>query len=604
MERIEGIDDKNLEARLREAARAASPEKPVQELELRHLMRVVTACSLLRTDVYSEDRITRILSPDRGLLPTLVGRLIEEERRGHGEVLYRVRRLPEDVRRVGDKALFDAGLLGLRQVRGIDLAELGARAYLAASEALRLLAEDRRLREFFKQNRLLVLPVEDEVGFLRQCSERFPVHAGILRQLHAPAATEDAEPPATGEALVLRSAPAAADAYLDAARAGEPESAALDRQELLSAYERMVLFAALDVGRIRAALDATVVDQPRAVGALCDEIGLFASGTRDLRKPPAFFLVGPTGVGKNHLVESLVRLLEGLWRIDVPMLTIEGPNFTYPSDIHELRGATRGFIRSDEQGILSVFHEKASRAPVSVILVDEVEKAHPQLRTYFLGMLDRGTVTDNRGRVLNFAGSIVFFTSNLGYSEQEQRGAPIGFGDDDARDELKGRDAAQELKRALSPEFVNRVRMIHFDRLTRSSAERILDLELERIARRWREVHGLRLTLAPSAREELLARGFSRLFGARHLAAVLENVCNVEIAKKIRRDDRRGASDRDALVRWLRGLREGTAVFDPNEVRRRVHGTVRAEVGYGSLRIVWGGRAFDYVPEEAAEEGA
>jgi ATP-dependent Clp protease ATP-binding subunit ClpA len=176
--------------------------------------------------------------------------------------------------------------------------------------------------------------------------------------------------------------------------------------------------------------------------------------------------------------------------------------------------------------------------------------------------------------------------------------------DEAGRLDASDKDVKNDLRRALSPEFVNRVRMIHFDRLTRSSASRILDLELERIARRWREVHGLRLSLDPSAREELLARGFSPLFGARHLAAVLENVCNVEIAKKIRRDDRRGTADRDALVRWLRELREGAGVFDPEEVRRRVHGTVRADVGYDALRIVWDGRDFGYEPEGAAEAGA
>jgi ATP-dependent Clp protease ATP-binding subunit ClpA len=113
--------------------------------------------------------------------------------------------------------------------------------------------------------------------------------------------------------------------------------------------------------------------------------------------------VGPTGVGKNHLVECLCRLLSGLWGTEVPMLTIEGPSYTYPSDIHELRGASAGFIRSDEDGLLATFHERAGKAPLAVILVDEVEKAHPQLRTFFLSMLDRGTVTDNRGRILDFS---------------------------------------------------------------------------------------------------------------------------------------------------------------------------------------------------------
>ena len=388
-----------------------------------------------------------------------------------------------------------------------------------------------------------------------------------------------------------------ADAYRDAARDDGGSGALLTRNELLSTYERMVLFSALDMEGIRDALDATVIDQPRAVEALCDEFSLFASGTRDLRRPPAFFLVGPTGVGKNHLVESLCRLLEGVWRLEVPLLTIEGPSYTYPSDINELRGATRGFIRSDEEGLLAQFHERSSRAPLGVILVDEVEKAHPQLRTYFLSILDRGTTTDNRGTVLSFSNTIVFFTSNLGYSDGQQRAPAIGYGDEAARRAFAAREVQGDLRRALSPEFVNRVRMIHFERLGRASAERILDLELDKIARRYREVHGLGLELDESAREELLARGFSPLFGARHLAATLESVCNVELAKKIRRDDRRGATDRAALVAWLRDLRDGGRVFDANEVRRRVHGLVRADLAYDAVRIVFRDGAFAYLPK-------
>jgi ATP-dependent Clp protease ATP-binding subunit ClpA len=303
----------------------------------------------------------------------------------------------------------------------------------------------------------------------------------------------------------------------------------------------MVLFASLDIDRLRGALNAIIIDQEPAVAALCDEFTLSASGTRDLRKPPGYFLVGPTGVGKNHLVESLARVLEGIWQVEVPMLTIEGPNYTYPSDINELRGATRGFIRSDEEGLLAAFQERAAKAPVSIILVDEVEKAHVQLRTFFLSILDRGTTTDNKGRVLNLANAIVFFTSNLGYSEREQRTAPIGYGDDAARHAGADADVRSDLRRALSPEFMNRVRMIHFARLTTASAERILDLEFARIARRYAEVHELNLVLDPSARRELLARGFSPAFGARRLAATLESVCNVAISQRIRRDDRRGA---------------------------------------------------------------
>jgi hypothetical protein len=603
---VEPFDRDALELRLREISRVVAPDRTVDDLELRHLMRVVSECSLLLTDVYSDQRIARIMQPERSLLSGLVHRLLEEERAGGGEVLYRVRRLPDDVRLVGDKALFDLGLTGLRRVKGYDLAELGARAYRVAGQVLELLAEDRRLREFFKQNRLLMLPLEEEVVFLQQCSDKLPLYAEILKRIQDPRDPSDAERRA-GEILnrvgwmaqaeeALAAPSPAEDPYLLAARSqGAPE--AVSREHLLSAYERTLLFAALDVDRLRSALRAVVVDQDAAVDALCDEFDLFAAGTRDPRKPPAFFLVGPTGVGKNHLVESLCRLLSGLWGAEVPMLTIEGPSYTYPSDIHELRGATRGFIRSDEDGLLATFHERSSRAPLSVILVDEVEKAHPQLRTFFLSILDRGTVTDNRGRVLDFSNTMVFFTSNLGYSDAQQGASPIGYREEEARQKAQDADVRRQLRRSLSPEFANRLRLVHFARLSRASARRILGLEMDRILARYREVHGIEVRLTEAAEAELLRRGFSPEHGARHLAAVLESVCNVEIARRIHRDDRGPARDREALLRWLRELRAGGRAFDPAELKARVLAEARARTGYSVLRVDHDGDGFSYTPE-------
>ena len=132
--------------------------------------------------------------------------------------------------------------------------------------------------------------------------------------------------------------------------------------------------------------------------------------------------------------------------------------------------------------------------------------------------------------------------------------------------------------------------------MTSTSAERILDLEFERIARRYREVHDLDLALDPAARRELLARGFSPAFGARRLAATLESVCNVAISQRIRLDDRRGPKDSDALVAWLRDLRQGARPFDPNEVRREVLAQVRARLDYAVLRITFREGAFVYEP--------
>src|SRR5262245_12420 len=583
---IAPLDPEYLETRLRAVSRLDDPE-------LRHLVRVLTGCSLLLTDVYSDERIARVMERDRSVLDHLVGQILDAERPDGGEALYRIRRLPDDVRMVGDKALFDFGFLGLRRIKGYELEDLGVRAYLAASQALGLLAEDRRLKEFFRQNKLLVLPLEDEVNFLRRCAERFPAHAEALRSLQGPAATRVPLMAAVAEAV-------APTDYVEAARGESDRGSIFSRDQLLSAYERMLLFAGLDIDRLRDALSATVVDQPSAVRALCDEFALNASGTRDLRRPPGYFLVGPTGVGKNHLVESLKRALEGVWQIDVPMLTIEGPNYTYPSDINELRGATRGFIRSDEEGLLTAFEARASKAPLSIILVDEVEKAHAQLRTFFLSILDRGTTTDNRVRELNLANSLIFFTSNLGYSDAQQRGAPIGYGDDDARREAADRDVRAGLKRALSPEFVQRIRLIHFGRLTEASAEKILDLELAAIARRYEEVHGLSLVLDPSARLELLRRGFSAEQGARHLRSTLEQVCNVAVSQRIRKDAREAPLDSRGLLARLRDLRVGNGAFDANALRREVLQAVRARLDYAALRIAYEDGEFVYRPEGGA----
>jgi ATP-dependent Clp protease ATP-binding subunit ClpA len=360
-----------------------------------------------------------------------------------------------------------------------------------------------------------------------------------------------------------------------------------------------LLFSALDLERLRNALDSTVVDQERAVSTLCDEFSLFAAGTRDPRKPPAYFLVGPTGVGKNHLVESLLRTLSGIWKTEIPLLTIEGPNYTYPSDINELRGATRGFIRSDEEGLLTSFHEKSSQAPFSVMLIDEVEKAHPSFLGFFLSILDRGTTTDNRGNVLNFSNCMLFFTSNLGYSDAQQRSTPIGYMDEAARVSAGDDDIRRTLRQGLKPEFINRVRLVHFNRLTERSIEMILDLEMERISRRYLDLHGLRIKLMPSARDELVKRGFSPTYGARHLSATLESICNVEIAKIIRRDDCSVQADRDELVGWLREMRSGGRPFEGEEVKNRVEALAKAHLEYDTLKIVYEDDEFTYVPEAA-----
>lgn len=596
------IDPLLLEKQLRLLAERRPQAGVVDDLELRHLVGVILHGALLFQDMYSNERVGPVMSSDpRSAARNLIAPLFDADPL-HQDLGVRIGRLPEDVRQLGDKCLFDIGISRIRAYRGLDLQELGVRAYRMASEILAVLAEDERLREFFDRNSLGPLPIGDEITFLRQCANRFAVHADLLHELRldespgndtaagivVPRPLSDSVIGAPRLAPKPPAAPQPADGAARATEATVPadrEWARLSRDELLSSYERLVLFASVDLEAMKRSLNARVIDQPVAVEALCEEFALYATGTHSLTKPPSYFFVGPTGVGKNYLIESLAVLLEGFAGVAIPVLTIDGPNYTDASDINELRGSTRGFIRSDEPGLLAEFHERSARAPLSIILVDEVEKAHPHLRKFFLSLMDRGTVTDNRGRALDFANCMIVFTSNLGYSEAAARGAPIGYRGDEAVDDFENAEVTKSLRQALSAEFVNRLRIIRFAHLSRASIDRIFDLEFGRIARRFRDLHGLEVVVTEAAREAIIARGYSHAFGARHLASVLERVANVEVSKRLKKDDTRSSTSDGAILEYLREVRSETRAFDPEEMRSRVLGAARVRVPYRTLTI-------------------
>src|SRR5262249_54222120 len=241
----------------------------------------------------------------------------------------------------------------------------------------------------------------------------------------------------------------------------------------------------------------------------------------------------------------------------IPMLQLEGPQYTYPSDINELKGAARGFIRSDEEGILTEFYSRSSQSPFSVILVDEVEKSHPQLRKFFLSLMDRGTTMDNRGQMLNFVNSMIVYTSNVGYSRLQTSTSPIGFGKEEEQQNFKEQEVMKDLKKILSPEFVNRLTVIKFGPLSRSSIEAIFDLEFERIAARYMAMHNLELTVTPRARLELIHRGYNPEYGARPMARLLNILCNIEVSKKLKRDEVRSVRADRTLREYIREVKEG-----------------------------------------------
>lgn len=602
---IESLTREALEARLREAVLAMREGGSFDDLELEHLIRVVTRCSVLLGDIYTPDRVRTILEGNQHRVASLLELPPLDLTVGQ----ERLRWLPDDVQVVGDQCLFDLGVSGLERIHGVLLTDLGPRAYRLASELLDLLAEDTALRDHFLGNRLgRTLPIEEEVVFLRRCADKFPVYAELLRQLAVVGAQGSLEvgrrpasaTPPTG--LVLAEyrppdSPAQDAAHLHVLEDIRLEDHLSDRDQLLAAYERILLFSTLETDSLRQALKWRVVDQDEAVDTLCDEFALYAAGTHTVGKPASYFFVGPTGVGKNLLAETLVSLLESLWSIEVPLLTIEGPNYTYSSDINELRGATRGFIRSDEKGLLTEFYERTGDSPLAVILVDEVEKAHPQLRKFFLSIMDRGTTTDAHGRTLRFGNVILFFTSNIGYRLESAGSRPIGFGGEEEAAETYQTELTRALKRTLTPEFINRVRMVRFRHLTRTSIEKIFDLEFEKIASRFRDLHELELIATPAAKETLISRGYSQEYGARYLSGVLHDLCNVAVSKMIRADEQRDDAHTRETLTYVREVRQGERPFDPEKVRARVRCAARAEVPYHRVVVDAEGERIFYRPE-------
>jgi hypothetical protein len=587
----EPLSPEEIESRLRTLAEGAMVDPGLDELEMKYLLEVLMRSSLLLSEGYDTQTLDRIFAGERQ--PSV---LIEAPE-GHGGVrredqLLRAWSVPDVLRTCGDKCLYDVGLAGRMIVHGIDLSDLGPRSYDLASRVLALLGQDRSLREFYERNLVERLPIEEEILFLRQCASRFRVYAQILQAFRgwepaSPSSPPDRRPaarlslgeePAPSRDVGLLSIIPGSDlpgnegpSESQSARATREKAedlTGLDRNERLTRYERQILLSSLDLQKLRTRLKEAIIDQDDAVDRFCDDLSVFAMGTRARPCPQSYLLAGPTGVGKNYLIETLVRLLEEEWKTEIPFLVLEGPQYTYPSDVNELKGSTRGFIRSDEEGLLAEFYDKARLAPLSFLLVDEVEKAHPQLTRFFLALMDRGSTLDNKGRLLRFPATILAYTSNLGYSEESMRGAEIGYGGGTIR---SGRRAASRtLKRGLAPEFLNRLRIIHFAPLSKASAARILDLEIARIAARYRDRHGIELIVTSPARAALVNRGFSEEYGARHLMSEADRILNVEVALRLQRGIGPMPESTRRLLGRIRQARRGERPIDEAVLRSEI----------------------------------
>ena len=265
-------------------------------------------------------------------------------------------------------------------------------------------------------------------------------------------------------------------------------------------------------------LEERVVGQPAAISAVADAIRRNKSGLADANRPLGVFLfIGPTGVGKTELAKTLAAFLfddeRALTRIDMS-------EYMERHAVSRLIGAPPGYVGYDQGGQLT---EVVRRRPYSVILFDEIEKAHPDVFNVFLQLLDEGRLTDGQGRTVDFRNAIIIMTSNLG-GEMILRG--------DSMENL--RPAIEELlKRTFKPEFLNRLdEVITFNRLGRDQILRIVDLEVQRLNARLAE-RRISVAVEPAARELIADAGFDPAFGARPLKRAIQQQIQNPLAKMV-----------------------------------------------------------------------
>ncbi|RLJ70715.1 ATP-dependent Clp protease ATP-binding subunit ClpB [Hydrogenivirga caldilitoris] len=279
-------------------------------------------------------------------------------------------------------------------------------------------------------------------------------------------------------------------------------------------------------------LHRRVVDQEHAVKAVAEAVRRARAGLKDPKRPIASFLfLGPTGVGKTELSKALAELLFGE---EDALIRLDMSEFKEEHSVAKLIGAPPGYVGYEEGGKLT---EAVRRKPYSVILLDEIEKAHPRVFDLFLQVLDDGRLTDSHGRTVDFRNTVIIMTSNIG--SQYLLNIPVDANEDVVQREFeKAKDKVlEELKVFFRPEFLNRVdEVIVFKPLTMRELSQIIDLLVANVNRRLRE-RDIEIELTHEAKNELVARGYDPAFGARPLKRTIQRYIETPLADKIIRGE-------------------------------------------------------------------
>ncbi len=281
---------------------------------------------------------------------------------------------------------------------------------------------------------------------------------------------------------------------------------------------------------IEEALHEKVIGQDEAVVALSDAIRRARAGLKDPKRPiGSFIFLGPTGVGKSELAKALAAYMFD--DVDA-MVRVDMSEYMEKHTVSRLIGAPPGYVGYDEAGGLT---EAIRRRPYSVVLFDEIEKAHPDVLNVLLQVMEDGRLTDGHGRTVDFRNTVVIMTSNLGTS-QDSKGT-FGFVTDRTTSESERQRVRQRVERALHeffrPEFLNRVdEVIIFEPLTEKELRQIVEIMLNEVRERLAE-RKITLELTEAAKEELVREGYDRVYGARPLRRTVERRVENALSKRI-----------------------------------------------------------------------
>jgi len=282
--------------------------------------------------------------------------------------------------------------------------------------------------------------------------------------------------------------------------------------------------------RMEDELHKRVIGQDQAINTVSKAIRRSRSGLKDPKRPiGSFMFLGPSGVGKTELAKTIA---EFLFDKEETLIQIDMSEYMEKHSVSKLVGSPPGYVGYDEGGQLT---EMVRRKPYSVILLDEIEKAHPDVFNILLQIFEDGHLTDSQGKRVDFKNTVVIMTSNLG-AREIQKNTPMGFKkvdtEDLSYDEIKEK-VMSALKRIFRPEFLNRVdEVIVFHKLNQSQVFNIMDLMMSRVSQAL-ELQGIMMELKKSAKNLLLEKGYDQAMGARPMRRAIQNLIEDPISEKI-----------------------------------------------------------------------